>query len=187
MRPFHRLRAIGAENLPEGGAVVCPNHWGLMDPVYVCFAATQYCRLYPMAKAELRRVPILGRFMQSLGTIFVDRGEADIHAVKTSLQTLKEGKKLLLFPQGTRVKNGLDKHGNPVEPKRGAALFATRTGVPLIPVWVQEDRRLFRPVTVVFGAPYVPQIAGRKATGEELDAITRELMERISALKGEIK
>lgn len=187
LRPFHRVRAIGAEHLPEGGAVVCPNHCGLLDPIYVCFAATCRRRMYPMAKAELRRVPFLGALLKSVGVIFVDRGEADIRAVKASLQILKDGKKLLLFPQGTRVKNGLDKNGRPVEPKQGAALFATRTATPLIPVWVQEDRRLFRSVTVVFGAPYVPEIAGKKATGEELEQITRELMARITALREEIK
>ena len=68
------------------------------------------------------------------------------------------------------------------DPGAGAALFATRTGAPLIPVYIQPKKRRFRPTRVVFGQPYHPQIAGNKATSEELQQIACDLMARIQAL-----
>lgn len=179
---FYPVRAIGRENIPEGGAVICPNHSSLSDPIYVVFACTCKHRMFPMAKIETKKIPIIGKLLEWGQVIFVDRGAADVQTVKAALRVLKNEGKLLLFPQGTRVKNGLDKHGDPVRAKDGAALFATRTGKPLVPVYVPEHKRLFRPNTVVIGEPYYPQIAGRKATAEELDAITCDLMNRIQAL-----
>ncbi len=180
--PFHPVRAVGRENIPEGGAVICPNHSAATDPFYVCFACSCRHRMFPMAKVEAKKIPVLGKLLEWGKVIFVDRDTADVHAVKSALQVLKEGRKLLIFPQGTRVKNGVDKHGNPVTAKAGAALFATRTGTPLIPVYIPEKRRWFRFNTVVIGQPYYPEISGRKATSEELEQITQELMDRIYAL-----
>lgn len=180
--PIHPVRAIGRENIPEGGALICPNHCALSDPIYVCLAATRRHRMFPMAKIQLRRIPVLGKLLEWGKVIFVDRETSDIHAVKSALQVLKEGKKLLLFPQGTRVKNGVDKHGQPVTAKDGAALLSVRTGLPIVPVYLPEKRYWFKRNTIVFGEPYHPQIAGKKATSAELEHLTQELMERIYAL-----
>lgn len=187
MLPFHPVRAIGRENIPEGGAVVCPNHSSACDPLLVCFAFTGKHRMFPMAKMEARKIPVLGKLLEWGQVIFVDRGSADMHAAKSALQVLKKGGKLLLFPQGTRVRGGLDKHGEQVEAKGGAALFATRTNTPLVPVFIPEHKPWFRPTTVVIGKPFYPQIAGRKATADELEAITGDLMGRIAALGEGVK
>lgn len=53
-----------------------------------------------MAKIELSRVPALGWLLGKAGVIYVDRGHADVHAVKEALKWLKEGQKLLVFPEG---------------------------------------------------------------------------------------
>lgn len=182
LRLFHRIRAEGLENLPEGAVILCPNHTALGDPLYVGCVLTPSRPILPFAKAELRRIPLVGKVLESVGTVFVDRGSADVRAVKAVLQALKEGKTLLIFPEGTRVKNGLDKHGKPVRPKEGAALFATRTGAPLVPVWITARRPIFHTVRVVFGKPYHPETADRRATSQELTAITEDLMARVSAL-----
>lgn len=98
-------------------------------------------------------------------------------AVKTALSWLKNDGKLLIFPEGTRVHEGED-----VAAKGGAALFATRTGTPMVPVYVTRNKPWFRPTTVVIGQPFHPQIQGRKATAEELEEITNEVMRQIRKL-----
>ena len=70
-----------------------------------------------------------------------------------------------------------------VAAKTGAAMFATRTGVPLVPIYIQPRKRLFRRNVVVIGEPYIPTFQGRKPTAEELDEITGELMRRIHGLE----
>ena len=173
----HPVGARGRENIPEGGAVLCANHSALCDPILVCFACTLRWMVRPMAKIELSRVPALGWLLGKAGVIYVDRGHADVHAVKEALKWLKEGQKLLVFPEGTRVREGED-----VAAKTGAAMFATRSGVPLVPIYIQRKKRLFARNAVVIGQPYHPQYAGRKPTPEELDAITGDLMDRVHAL-----
>ncbi len=173
----HPVRAIGRENIPEGAVVICPNHSAASDPLFVVFAFGKKHPMWAMAKQEVMKVPVVGWILGKAGVFGVDRGNADLKAAKTALRCLKEGRKLLLFPEGTRVQEG-----ESVEAKAGAALFATRTGCPLLPVYISTKKKLFRPTTVVIGEPYYPQIAGRKATNEELQSIASDLMERVRAL-----
>ena len=174
---LYPLRVVGKENIPEGAAVICPNHTHALDPFFVVYAFRRKHIMRAMAKAELMRVPVLGWILAKAGVFGVERGSADIGAVKTALRCLKEGRKLLVFPEGTRVSEG-----ESVEAKTGAVMFATRSQVPLVPIYVEAKKRLFRRNLVVIGQPYEPQTEGRKATSEELHAIADELMHRIYVL-----
>lgn len=174
---LHPIKAIGRENIPEGAAVVCPNHTTAGDPLYVVFALGRHYPVWAMAKAEILKWPILGWLLSKAGVFGVDRGKADLKAAKTAMKCLKTDHKLLIFPEGTRVGEGEES-----DAKAGAALFATRTGAPLLPVYIQPKKRRFRATKVVIGQPYHPQIAGRKATSEELQEIAQDLMHRIQAL-----
>ena len=174
---LHPVKAIGRENIPEGAAVICPNHSSASDPFYVVFAFGRKYPMWAMAKQQIMKWPFVGWILSKAGVFGVDRGNADMKAVKTALRCLKEGRKLLMFPEGTRVQEGEN-----VEAKTGAALFATRTGVPLMPVYIQAKKKLFKPNVVVIGKPYYPEIAGKKATAEELRAIASDLMERVREL-----
>ena len=95
------------------------------------------------------------------------------------MKILKNGERLLLFPEGTRVEEGAE--GNA---RSGAAMLATRTGVPVVPVYIPRKKNWFRKTTLVFGEPYIPTFEGRKATAEDYERIGAELMERIYSLKG---
>ena len=174
---IHPVKAIGRENIPEGAALICPNHTKASDPFFVVFAFQRKHIMRAMAKAEVMRIPIIGRLLSKMGVFGVERGSADVNAVKTALRVLKEGYKLLMFPEGTRVGEG-----EQVEAKTGAAMLAVRTGSPIVPVYIPAKKRWFRPTTVVIGQPYYPQVAGRKGTSEEYRAISDELMARIRAL-----
>lgn len=173
----HPVKAIGRENIPEGAALICPNHTKASDPFFVLYAFKRKHIMRAMAKAEVMRVPVVGWLLRKAGVFGVDRGSADINAVKTALRVLKDGYKLLMFPEGTRVEEG-----ESVEAKTGAAMFAVRTGSPIIPVYIPAKKRWFRPTTVIIGQPYYPQVAGRKGTSEEYRAIADDLMKRIHAL-----
>ena len=175
------VRAVGQENIPEGAVVICPNHTAWNDPFCVVFSFGWKFPMRAMAKAEIIRWPIVGPILAWAGVIGVERGSADIKAVKAVLKHLKEGSKLLIFPEGTRVHEGEN-----VDAKAGAALFATRTNTPLLPVYIQPGKRLFRRTTVVIGEAYMPVYAGRKPTSDELQAIADDLMVRVQALKEKV-
>lgn len=181
MRLFHPWKSVGLEQVPEGNGVLCGNHTTLGDPVYVVCALGRRRQTHIMAKEEIVRWPVVGWLLRRAGIIGVKRGKADVAAIKESMRVLRNGEKLLLFPEGTRVREGAAS-----EAHTGAAMFATRTGAPIVPVYIQPKKRLFRPTTVVFGQPYHPQFAGHKPTPEDYQRIADDVMARIRQLGGEL-
>ena len=175
---FHPVRAVGRENIPEGAAIICPNHTAASDPFFAVFAFQRKHPMRAMAKIEIMRVPFIGWLLGKAGVFAVDRSSADVSAVKKSMRFLKEGKKLMMFPEGTRVGEGEN-----VAAKAGAAMLSTRLHVPIIPVYIPAKKRWFRPTTVVIGQPYQPEVAGKRGTPEEYRAIAGDLMERIRQLE----
>ncbi len=177
MKLFYPWRALGAENIPEGQAVICGNHTTLGDPLYVVCAMGGKRQTHVMAKAEIMKWPVIGFLLKKAGIIGVNRGKADMASVKECLRVLKNGERLLMFPEGTRVKEG-----ETSEAHTGAAMFATRTGSPLVPVYIQPKKRLFRKTTVVFGQPYHPEFEGRKPSAADYQRIADDLLVRVRAL-----
>lgn len=168
---------LGRENLPKGAAVLCCNHSAFSDPIWVIVFGK--CPTLPrsMAKKELLEKPVLGWLYRKLGAFPVDRGHADIGAIKTAMQTLKNDNKVLIFPEGTRVRKGKSS-----EPHSGALLIATRMKVPVVPVYLSTKKHFWQSVTLRYGEPYEPVYEGAKPTQEELERLTAELMEKIYAM-----
>lgn len=177
VRLLFPLRVVGLENVPEGAAVLCPNHANAVDPALVAVALGNDSRLRIMAKEELFRSRPLAWLFGKLGAFPVDRGGSDLNAMKTAIRALQGGERLLVFPEGTRV----ERHGQ-VEAKGGVIVLASRTGAPLIPVYCGGRKKLFRKSTVVFGRPYQPMFAGRRPTAEETKQAAAELMDRVYAM-----
>lgn len=174
----HPNRCIGRKNLPEGGALLCGNHTTMSDPIYVVCAVGHRPQCRVMAKAELMKIPVLGWLLKKAGIIGVSRGKADVGAIKEAMRALKNGEKLLMFPEGTRVEEGGEGAAH-----AGAAMLAARTGVPVMPIYIPRKKRWFRRTTIVFGEPYYPDFPGKRPTPEDYARISAELMERIYALK----
>ena len=177
MKFFHPWKAVGVENIPEGAALLCGNHTTAGDPLYVVCCLGRRRQIHVMAKEEIMKWPVVGFILKKAGIFGVKRGTADVSALKESLRVLKGGEKLLMFPEGTRVKEG-----EVSEAHTGAAMFSTRTGAPLVPVYIQPKKRRFRKTTVVFGEPYYPEFEGRKPTPEDYRRIADDLMARIRTL-----
>ena len=177
MKILHPWKAIGAENIPEGPAVICGNHTTVGDPLYVVCGMSSKRQTHVMAKAEIMKWPVIGFLLKKAGIIGVNRGKSDMAAVKECLRVLRNGEKLLMFPEGTRVKEG-----KVSEAQTGAAMLATRTNSPLVPVYLRPKKRRFRKTTVVFGQPYYPEFEGRKPSADDYQRIADDLLVRIKAL-----
>ena len=146
----------GTENLPEDRPVMlCANHSSAWDPVLFVAAIRTGYPLRIMAKKQLLNIPILGHILQNVGAFAVDRGNSDIQAVKTAIQSLKQGWNLLIFPEGTRVKDP-----GHAEVKGGAAMMAIRSGVDMVPVFIDTRKRPFHRVHIIIGRPYTPVYTG---------------------------
>ena len=177
IRLFFPHRAVGLENLPEGGALLCANHVSGWDPFLIAVALPIDSRLTVMAKDQLFHIPVVGWFLRSAGVFPVKRGGNDLTAMKTAIRSLNEGGRLLVFPEGTRV----EEEGGGVA-KGGVAVMASRTGTPMVPVYCGTKQKFLHRTTIVFGEPYSPVIAGRRATAEESRQAAEEILRRIYAL-----
>lgn len=183
----HPCRLVGRERLPAEGGLFCANHTRMSDPLCLLLSLGVKWNLHVMAKAELLRVPVLGWILKQIGIFGIERGKSDVGAVKTAMKFLKNGESVLIFPEGTRIKNGVDKDGHESEAKAGAAMLAVRTGVWMIPVFIPEKKRWFRVTKIVIGEPYKPYVEGRKGSAEEYQQIAEDMMDRIQALEEQSK
>lgn len=174
------IHVRGRENIPEGPCMLCCNHSSFSDPVWVIVYGKLSRLPRIMAKQELMKLPVLGWLYRKLGAFPVDRGATDLKAVQTTLKTLREGNRVLIFPEGTRVRKG-----KRVEAHSGALLMANRAKVPVVPIYVSTKKHLFSRINLSFGEAYFPEYAAAKATPEELTLRSVELLEKIYAMGDE--
>jgi 1-acyl-sn-glycerol-3-phosphate acyltransferase len=173
-----RLKIVGRENIPSGGAMVCANHTSNFDPMLLIYALGKKNQLHSMAKQSLFALPVLGWFLRAIGQISVNRNLNDIAAVRSALGYLKNGEKVAVFPEGTRVKED-----EAVAAKSGAVRLSERTGTPILPVYIPREKPFFGLTTVIIGKPYFVNPDKRKLTPDEYTLLSSELMEKIEVLK----
>jgi 1-acyl-sn-glycerol-3-phosphate acyltransferase len=176
MMTVWRARATGVENVPKDGPlIIACNHVSYLDPPGMgCFAGR---RISFMAKKELFDIPILGPAIAGVGAYPVDRKGSARSAIKKSLEVLKAGGAVGIFPEGTRNPTG------EIEPQVGAALLASLSKAPVVPACIiGSDRAMkFPKIKVAFGPPLrLPE--DRKATHDDLSKFTAEIMSAIRAL-----
>ncbi|MBR3570035.1 MAG: 1-acyl-sn-glycerol-3-phosphate acyltransferase [Oscillibacter sp.] len=182
----HPVKVEGLQNLPWHNVLLCPNHSSDWDPLIIAVHLPVNYRLHAMAKAELFENPILGWILRTLGVFPVRRGGADINAVKTAIQILRDGDNLMIFPEGTTIRNGVGyMDGLPPKAKSGAVMIGSRTDATLIPVFVDGPKKPFRRTRLIFGKPYPFKPAGRRATAEETQLAADEMLAQAYALGGQ--
>ena len=149
----------------------------VVDTSQIVYSFHRKDKIWIMAKEEIRHYPVVGRLLNWLGfVIWVRRGKSDVGAIKSALKALKGKEKLLIFPEGTR-------HEEIGEGKTGAAMMAIRTGVPVLPVYIAPERTPFHRTKVYIGEPYQPFTENRRATAEDYEAVTEEIMDHIRAVR----
>lgn len=168
-------RVFGRENIPaEGPLVICANHSSLMDPVMIAVYFGYRHQIFFMAKRELFKVPVLGCILRSVGVFPVQREETDIGAIRTAMRHLKDGERIMLFPEGTRVAEN-----EAVAAKTGAVRIASKLKAPILPVWLTSGNKFFRYTRIVVGKPFTQH----PPTDRNFDALADELMESIYLLE----
>lgn len=150
-----RLRTYGRENLIEDGpAILASNHASYLDPPLVGVS----CRkdVYFLARKSLFERPVVGPILAQLNTIPVDRDRGDVGAIRAMIKLLRSGNRVLVFPEGTRSKDG-----NLQPARAGVGLLIAKSLAPVVPVRVfgsyaalpRSGGIRFVPITVVIGKP----------------------------------
>ncbi len=148
---FH-IEFHGQENQPQDrGYILCCNHRSALDPVLIAQKIKKPIRY--MAKMELFQNPFVGFIIRHLGAFPVARGKGDTSAIDTAVETVKSGRVLGLFPEGTRSHDD-----QLLRFKSGAAVIASQSGGDLLPAAIWYEGKKFRSRVVDrYGKP-LPQI-----------------------------
>ena len=135
-----RYRVTGREHIPKGrAAVFCSNHESNVDPP-VLFQAL-HRRLHVLFKAELTKLPILGRVMLAGGFVPVerDRREASMASIDRAAASIRAGNSFLIFPEGTRSRSS-----ELLPFKKGGFIMAIKAQAPIVPVAISGGRDAMR-------------------------------------------
>jgi 1-acyl-sn-glycerol-3-phosphate acyltransferase len=180
----------GREGFPRsGGLIVASNHISYLDPPLIGTAATR--ELHYLAKEELFRVPVLGPLITAFNSIPIRRGMADLSGLTRATELLKSGGALIMFPEGSRMRDGELHPGRP-----GVGMLAANSGAAIVPCYISGSDRpkqwLFRSVRlrVSFGpARTWMELAGGAADqppGRALyQAVSDGVMREIAELKAQ--
>jgi len=147
-----RCRPEGAENIPEeGGIIIAPNHISVWDPPLT--GSMMKRPLHFMAKQELFDVPLLGFLIKRTNAFPVKRGSHDMSAMRNAFALLENGSPLLMFPEGTRSKDG-----NPGKARAGVGMVACHAQVPVIPAKIVNTNNFFKfkKIKIKYGKPIMP-------------------------------
>ena len=151
-RLLFNVRVIGKENVPsDGGVLLCPNHISAVDVISIGAVCPR--QITCIAKKELFSVPVLGSICRGLGAVKIDRGGADVGAIKAAVAAIESGKTVTIFPQGHRCP-GVNPETTPI--RHGAGLIAYHAKCDMIPVCINikgGKYRLFRKTEIIFGKP----------------------------------
>lgn len=184
VRIFFRCQVIGRQNIvSKGPLIVVANHPSLVDPPLVGTILKR--EAFFMAKDGLFRSRLSGWLLKALGAFPVNRSQLNRKALKKALEALNSNKVLVVFPEGGRSSNGRMKEALP-----GAALLASRYGVPVLPIGVVGTEKvasftsLFRRyrIKVVVGEPFYLPPGKDKTDREQLTGLTNMIMRRIAEL-----
>lgn len=125
----------GRENVPRRGPlIVASNHVSYWDPPLVGTAAVR--QLHFLAKEELFRPPVFGPLIRSFGAIPIRRGTADVAGMSKAIEVLRKGRALLMFPEGTRSRDGQLHAARP-----GVGMLAVASDAVIVPAFISGSDR----------------------------------------------
>ena len=157
---FHigfRVECVGRENLKKvqtGGCILAPNHVSAIDTVFVVITRFWGKRMVVFAKKELFEInALLTWFFRCMGALCVRGTRDELETIDKTVEVCKNGGTLLIFPEGTR-----EKEGKLLPPKSGLFVIAAQAAVDVVPVRILYDTpdgkmRLFCKVKVIYGEP----------------------------------
>lgn len=157
---FHigfRVQTVGRENLKKvrtKGYILAPNHISAIDPVFIVITRFWGRRMIIFAKKELFEInAFLSWFFRCAGAMCVRGTKEEVEAIDETVERCKAGESLLIFPEGTREKDGTF-----LPPKSGLFVIAAAAAVDVVPVRIYYDTpdgkmKLFCRVRVVYGEP----------------------------------
>jgi 1-acyl-sn-glycerol-3-phosphate acyltransferase len=180
-----KIETQGLDRIPlKGPILVIVNHVNYLElPILYPRVRTDMGTGY--SKVENWDNPFLSLVFNNWNLIPLERGEADVTAMRKGLQALSEDKILFITPEGTR-----SRHGRMQKAKPGVVLMAIRSGAPVWPIACYGGERFTENIKhwrrtdyhVVVGDPFTVDGNGARVTAPVRQKIVDEMMYQIAAL-----
>ena len=160
----------------RGGAIIAANHTSFSDP-FLVGVSVWYRRLYFLAAETVMQGKLRTWLLKGVGAIKIDRKSTDIEAIRRSVEVLKKGHLLAVFPQGGIAGNEQIK-----TVKSGAVLIALQAGVPIIPMHICPKKSWYSRRVVIVGNPVDPKsyIKNKFPSTADIEKVTQVLMEEMN-------
>ena len=184
---YFRWRVFGADNVPSaGGVILASNHASFLDPPLVGIAFDEM--VYSFARKTLFNHPLAAKILRSWQVLAVDRDKPDAASLKNIIRLLRDGNKVIMFPEGTRSYDGV-----PQSAEAGVGLFIAKSKAPVLPVRLfgtyeayPRGAKSLRPakITLVVGDLWQPDLKRYAESSKELyQILADEVMHRITELR----
>lgn len=171
-------KIYGKENITKSNTVYMCNHQSIID-VFILVAHLPL-NTHFIAKKEVFKNKLFSWVLKNLRVFPIDRGTADLKAIKYACNLLKDGKNLMIFPQGTRKKKpeiALE------EMHTGTGMFALKNQSTVIPMMFKDKPGFFKKNTLYIGkALDMSEFEGKKANSLVLDEFTKKACEAMNGL-----
>ena len=186
-RGLFDYRVVGVEKLQfSGPAIIACNHISFLDPPLVGIAFDE--KVYSFARKTLFDHPLASMILRSWQVLPVDRDKPDAASLKSIIRLLRDGNKVIMFPEGTRSYDGV-----PQSAEAGVGLFIAKGRAPVLPVRLfgtheayPRGAKTLRPakITLVVGDLWQPDLKSYQESGKELyQVLADEVMHRITELR----
>ncbi|MBI2743841.1 MAG: 1-acyl-sn-glycerol-3-phosphate acyltransferase [Chlamydiales bacterium] len=182
----YKHQVFGLEHFTHGGAIIAANHASFFDPPIGAISSPE--EVHFLARESLFKFPLFGTLIRALNSHPVRGDAGDVAVFKTICSLLNEGKKVLLFPEGTREQS--DKLE---EIKPGMALLISRTGAFVQPLYIhgtfdiwsryRKYPKLSGKTASVFGSPIRYESFAHLPKREANEAFSKELERSLNALR----
>ena len=183
---FFRFRVYNRNRIPKSGPLlVVANHQSFLDPFLCGVPMTRTLKF--MARRSLYRNPVFNVALRLVNTFPVTREGRDTQALRTAIRVLKEGRALLIYPEGTRSRDGK------IGPMRGGMdVLARRSGATVLPVAIDGGWRALPrdggglklgPLMTAYGRPIRPEEVARMSREQLSSRVRGELVELLSMLR----
>ncbi|MCH9021300.1 MAG: 1-acyl-sn-glycerol-3-phosphate acyltransferase [Planctomycetes bacterium] len=184
---FYDVRFLGRNNCPKKGPVVLVcNHQSYFDPLLCGLLINRECDF--MAKIELFKNPLFGRFLRSVNTFPVDQEKIDVASIRVTINRLKQNRVVVLFPEGQRTMNG---HLQSL--KSGFELIARKSRATILPVVIDGAFKVWPynkkypniqlPIRVMCGRPIPYDQLSKLSRKEIVDEISKQFRNMMTDLK----
>jgi long-chain acyl-CoA synthetase len=187
------LHVRGIEKLPKRGPyIICSNHQSYIDPIILVsiLSPEVFAKIFAVGTSEIFGEGLMLRLARSLRVVVVDPDANLIPAMRAGAFGLRQGRALILYPEGER---SID--GTPKVFKKGAAILSIHMQVPIVPVAIEGFHKVwprnkpfqgFAPVKMVFGEPILPPPES-EASEAAYEKLTADLKERVVKMWDELR